>query len=327
MIWFPFSFYTQPVRAGSPRVGTGSWRSRRLGLLLLVLGALSSLAWGSWLSPVSAKTTVLKVVAGENFWGSLASQLGGRLVQVTSIVTDPNADPHEYESNSADARAFAQARYVVINGAGYDQWANRLLSAQSAPGRRVLNVASLLHRREGDNPHFWYDPSDVFQVIDRITQDYRALEPQGGAYFEARHAAVEAALSPYRAHLAYLRRHFSGAKVAATESIFSYLASYLHLHLTTPLAFMKAVSEGIDPPASAVAAFEQQLSQRSFRALVYNRQTITPLTTGIRQRALAEGIPVVAVTETIEPPRATFEQWMDSQLSSLTTALAKRGRG
>lgn len=291
-------------------------------MLAVLGGALSG--QGPLMPAVAAQTKVMNVVAGENFWGSLASQLGGKLVHVTSIVSDPNADPHEYASNSADARAFAAARYVILNGAGYDDWANRLLSAQSERGRKVFTVAALLGKKNGDNPHFWYSPSYVSRVIDRITADYRALEPGAASYFALRHAAVEAALSPYRARLKYISKHFSGARVAATESVFQYLAQYLHLDLVTSGAFMRAVSEGVDPPASSVAAFDQQIAGRRFQVLVYNRQTVSPLITTIRKQVLAKKIPAIGVSETIQPPRATFERWMGGQLDALRKALSHK---
>jgi zinc/manganese transport system substrate-binding protein len=269
----------------------------------------------------SAASGPITVVAAENTWGSLATQLGGRRVDVLSIVSDPNADPHEYESNPADARAIADARYVIVNGAGYDSWASQLLDAQSAPGRRVLDVATLLGRKDGDNPHFWYSPSAVGRVIDRITADYERLDPADRAYFARRHAAVEAAFAPERARLAYLRAHFAGRPVAATESIVVYLAQALDLRLVTPSSFMDAVAEGNDPPAPAEATFYRQIADKSFGTLIYNIQTVTPLTTALRRAAVDRGIPVVGVSETIQPPIDTFEEWMDGQLDQIANAL------
>lgn len=302
---------------------------RSLGRLATLAALGGTLLWlgpgPGLLPPVLAHPRVIGVVAAENFWGSLARQLGGKLVRVQSIVSDPNADPHEYETSPADARAFASASYVILNGAGYDTWANRLLSAQSRPGRKVLTVATLLRKRVGDNPHFWYSPTDVFKVINQITATYRQLDPGAAAYFASRHAAVESALAPYRALLADISRRFAGTPVAATESIFQYLAHYLHLDLITAPSFMRAVSEGVDPPASSVATFDQQIAGRRFTVLVYNIQTVSPLTTSIRTETKARSIPTVGVSETIQPPTATFEQWMDSELRALSKALA-RGR-
>ncbi len=284
-------------------------------------GALLAGCATSAAAPVGSEG-VLQVVAGENFWGSLAAQLGGDRVHVTSIVSDPNADPHEYESSPADARLFATANYVLLNGAGYDAWASRLLGAQPRAGRKVFTVAALLGKKEGDNPHFWYDPAYVFEVVDHITADYKALDPKHSSYFASRYEAVQEELVPYRQRLADIRQHFAGSRVAATESIFEYLAQYLHLDLVTPYAFMKAVADGNDPPTSSEAAFEQQIQARAFGVLVYDVQTVTPLTTSIRQQAEQKNIPVVGVSETIQPASATFEGWMDAQLDLLTHALA-----
>jgi zinc/manganese transport system substrate-binding protein len=253
--------------------------------------------------------------------------LGGSRVQVASIVTDPNADPHEYESNPADARLLATADYVVLNGAGYDDWAGKLLAAQPVAGRKVLTVATLLRKKDGDNPHFWYDPAYVFEVIDRITADYKVLEPKESSYFESRYKAVQEDLAPYRQRLTYIQQHFAGTRVAATESIFQYMAQYLHLGLVTPYPFMEAVAEGNDPPTASEATFEQQIQAKAFNVLVYNVQTVTPLTTGIKEQTAQKDIQVIGVSETIQPPIATFEEWMDGELDSLANALDANALG
>jgi zinc/manganese transport system substrate-binding protein len=263
----------------------------------------------------------LVVVAAENTWGSIAAQLGGVHVVVTSIVSDPNADPHEYESNPADARLMASANYVIVNGAGYDNWANHLLAAQPNAGRKVLDVANLVGKRDGDNPHFWYDPSYVYKVIAQITADYRALQPAQSSYFDSRSAAFAQQLAPYKERLANVQQHFAGTPVASTESIFQYLAAYVHLDVVTPVAFMQAVSEGNDPPASSLVTFTDQIRSKAFRVLVFNVQTVTPLTTQLKEQAASRNIPVVGVSETIQPPNASFEQWMVGQLDSLINAL------
>jgi len=270
---------------------------------------------------------VLQVVAAENFWGSIATQLGGAKVHVTSIVSDPNTDPHEYESSPADARLLATANYVILNGAGYDDWGDKLLSAQPESGRRVLTVADLLGKKDGDNPHFWYDPTYVFEVMSRITADYEALDPAAASYFSSRATAVEQAFAPYRQRLAYVQQHFAGAPVAATESIFQYLAQYLKLDLVTPYPFMEAVAEGNDPPASSEAAFVNQIQAKAFDVLVYNVQTVTPLTTTMKEQTAQQDIPVIGVSETIQPPIATFQDWMDGELDALINALNAKALG
>ena len=275
-------------------------------------------------SASSAPARKLSIVAGENFWGSLASQLVGQVGSVTSVVSDPNADPHSYETSSDDARAFATADYVVVNGAGYDTWADKLLSGNPNGKRKVLTVADLLGKKDGDNPHFWYQPDFVTRVVDRIEADLKALDPSDSAYFDAQRRAVDAAFAPVRARLEAIKAAYAGTPVAATESIFEYLGTYLGLRVISPSEFMRAVAEGNDPPAPSVAEFQDQISKREARVLVYNLQTSTVVTTNLKQLAGQLHIPSVGVTETIQPPTAPFEQWFDAELVHLQNALAGR---
>jgi len=265
---------------------------------------------------------LISVVAGENFWGSLATQLGGSRVSVHSVVTDPNADPHEYESSTDDARAFADADLVVLNGAGYDDWGQKLLDANSSSHRRVLNIAQLLGRKPGDNPHFWYNPDYVLTVADRITAEYKTIDSANASYFDQQRVALTLALKPYTDRIAEIRARYAGAPIGSTESIFVYMAAALGLNLISPPEFMNAVAEGTDPPASAVATFHDQVAGRQIRLLVYNIQASSALTTSLKQLAQQQGIPSVGVTETLQPVGATFQDWQTAQLTALEAALA-----
>jgi zinc/manganese transport system substrate-binding protein len=263
----------------------------------------------------------LNVVAAENFWGSIVTQLGGSQVSVTSVVSDPNADPHDYESSASNARSFATARYVIVNGAGYDNWADKLLNANQSQDRKVLHVADLLGKKEGDNPHFWYSPDYVENVADQITKDLSAVDSADASYFAQQRASFERSLKPYKDRIAAIKQKFPGQKVSATESIFVYMADALGLNLISPPEFMKAVAEGNDPPADSVSTFQQQIQTKQATVLVYNQQTSTDVTNNIRQLAVQQGIPVVGVTETIQPPDTPFQLWMTGQLNDLQNAL------
>jgi zinc/manganese transport system substrate-binding protein len=263
----------------------------------------------------------IQVVAAENFWGSLVSQIGGNKVHVLSIVSDPNADPHEYESNSADARSVSEANYVITNGAGYDSWADKLLAASPNPKRQVLNVATLLGKKDGDNPHFWYSPSYVNRVTAQMTNNLISLDPKDASYYRANLALLKTKLSVYQDQINDIAQQFQGQKVAATEDIFAYLASATKLDLISPPDFIQAVAEGNDPPANSVATFQQQLTSGQVKLLVYNEQTVTPITTTMKRIAAEQNIPVVGVTETIQPPNASFEDWMNSEIISIENGL------
>jgi zinc/manganese transport system substrate-binding protein len=272
-------------------------------------------------SPANSGGTI-NVVAGENFWGSIAAQLGGSKVNMHSVVTDPNADPHEYESNTTDARAFADARLVILNGAGYDDWGQKLLDANASSQRTVLSVAELLGKKPGDNPHFWYQPDYVIGVTDRITAEYKTIDPGDASYFDQQRASFATALKPYQDKIAEIKRKFGGAPIGSTESIFVYAAGALGLNLISPPEFMNAIAEGNDPPASAVAKFHDQIDGKQIKVLVYNNQAATAVTTNLKQLAQQRGIPLVGVAETLQPVGATFQDWQVAQLTALESALS-----
>ena len=275
----------------------------------------------------TSQAAVIPVVAAENFWGNLIAQLGGSRTQVLSIVTDPNADPHEYESNSKDAQAIANAAFVIVNGAGYDDWALKLIAASNIPNQVVLNVANLLGKKEGDNPHFWYSPYYVNDTVKAMYSDLVSIDPADTAYFTQQYASLNASLGVYNARISEIRQQFGGMKVASTESIFVYLANATNLDLVSPPAFMDAVAEGNDPPAQSVVQFQQLLQNATVSVLVYNAQTVTPLTQSMKALAASKGIPIVAVTETIQPPDVSFQVWMNAELIALQNALNAQALG
>ena len=283
--------------------------------------------FGFGLTPAHANNATIQVVAAENFWGSLVSQLGGSHVSVVSVVSDPNADPHEYESNAETAKAFTTANYVILNGAGYDSWGDKLLSAGTKVNRKVLKVADLLRKKEGDNPHFWYSPDYVNQVISQMEQDLISIDPSNTAYYKEQYAALQKALSPYQNRIASIKNQFAGTPVGSTESIFVYLAAPLGLNLLSPNEFMNAVAEGNDPPVQSVVEFQQLIKDKKIQVLVYNQQTVTPITETIKKMAADAGIPVVGITETIQPPDVSFQEWMNAELIFIENALNAKALG
>jgi zinc/manganese transport system substrate-binding protein len=275
----------------------------------------------------NSTSNVIQVVAAENFWGSLISQVGGTRVNVLSIVTDPNADPHEYESNTADAIAIADARLVIVNGAGYDDWALQLISASNAPHQIVLNVQELINQPITANPHFWYSPYYVNDTVNAMYHDLISIDPSHASYYTQQYAALNASLAVYNGRIDAIKQQFGGVKVACTESIFVYLANATGLDLVSPSAFMQAVSEGNDPPAQSIVQFNQLIQSGTVKLLVYNSQTVTPLTQSVEALANQTRIPVVPITETVQPPTAVFQDWMNSELIAIQNALNSQAQG
>jgi zinc/manganese transport system substrate-binding protein len=288
-------------------------------LLLAACGTTSQTA-----TPGSSGGQTIEVVAAENFWGSIASQVGGSHVHVTSVIVDPNADPHAYEPTVADTRTVADAQYVIYNGAGYDPWMNKLLQSNPASGRKVLNVGDFNGKHEGDNPHLWYNPTYVTAVANKIRDDLKALDPGDASSFDrSAQTFLTTGLQQYNSLIASIKAKYSGTPVGATESIFSYLAPALGLNLITPYSYLKAVSEGEDISAADEATVEQQITQKQIKILVYNSQNTPNNIQALINKAKANNIPVATITETLSPATDSFQQWQVSQLQGIQTALAQ----
>lgn len=264
----------------------------------------------------------LAVVASINAWGSIAAQLGGDRVQETSIITSPDTDPHDYEATAADARTVSDAKVAVVNGIGYDSWADKLMAANPNPQRTVVNVGDTVGVAEGGNPHQWYSPDSVAKVADAITAAYKKADPGDAAYFDQQHQQfLNEGLSKYHSLIADIKAKYAGTPVGASESIFSPLSDALGLNLITPPAFLKAISEGTDPSPADKATVDQQISAKAMKVYVFNSQNSTPDVQAQVGAAKRQGIPVAEVTETLTPANASFQDWQSAQLSGLADAL------
>jgi zinc/manganese transport system substrate-binding protein len=302
---------------------------RRAALATAAVCATLILAACSTSSPTTSGTAGataggrhITVVATINAWGSIAAQLGGTRVQETSLITNPATDPHAYEPTPTDARVVAGAGVVIQNGIGYDSWAAKMLAANPVPGRAVLDVGKLVGIADGGNPHRWYSPTDVRAVVDQITADYAKTDPSGKGYFEQRKAAfLTTDLATYNDLINQIRAKYTGVKVGASESIFSPLAQALGLALVTPASFLTAISQGTDVSAADKATIDAQISSKQIKVYVFNSQNSTPDVAAQVTAAKSGSIPVVAVTETLSPAGATFQQWQSAQLQQLAAAL------
>ena len=291
-------------------------------LLVCCAVLLTACGGGSAGSAAGSSSGKLQVVAAENFWGSIASQLGGSKVAVQSIIVNPDTDPHSYEPTASDGVVLAKSQMAIVNGIGYDAWASKLIAANPSSSRKVLNVGDLLGLVEGDNPHQWYSPSSVQRVIDQIVADYKQLDPKDSAYFDQQRTEFETqGLAEYNKMIATIRARYAGVPVGYSESIFQPLGEALGLKLLTPYSFAKAIAEGTDVSAADKQTVDTQAQKRLIKVWVYNSQNATPDVQRVNQLARAAHIPITTITETLSPASATFEQWQVAELQNLQQAL------
>ena len=296
-------------------------RTLLTGLATTLLLAAGSAPAGS--APAGAESATLNVVTAESVYGNIVSQLGGSHVSVTSILSDPNADPHLYEPGTSNALAVAKANVVIQNGLGYDSFMSRLESASPNSHRNVLTIADVLGIHGNDaNPHLWYDVPALSQIAGAIARALERADPANTAGYRQGLARFVASLSPLRREVAALKRRFAGDPVAYTEPVPGYLLAAADIRNVAPESFTRAIEDGSEPSPAAVAQMTGLATGHKIKVLLYNSQTVSPITSRIRSAAQKAGIPIVGVTETL-PPSQTFQQWQLAQATALYAALAR----
>lgn len=271
----------------------------------------------------NSSTSGLQVVAAENFWGNIASQLGGSHVHVTSIITDPNADPHLYESNAGNAAAVSSASVVIVNGEGYDDFMSKLLGGSKNNNRVVLTAQQILGAEDGANPHLWYNIPRVSEVASKITDSYIAKDPSHKADYQHNLATFDQSLQPLLATINQIKQKYPGAPVAYTEPVPGYLLSAAGLSVKTPEGFAKSIEDGDDPSPADTTTMDDLMTNKAIRVLLYNSQATSPVTEHAKDLAKQAGIPVIGVTETLPTNEKTYQSWQADQLKQLENALAE----
>jgi zinc/manganese transport system substrate-binding protein len=285
----------------------------RAGLTVLLAGCGSS----------TSAAGGLDVVAAENAYGNIASQIGGSHVSVTSILTNPNADPHLFEPGTSNGLAVAGAKVVIENGLGYDAFMTKLEDAAPSSHRSVVTMADVLGAHGKDaNPHLWYDVPQLGRIAEAIAVALQRDDPRHASAYRAGLSRFDRSLGRLRREVATIRSRFHGAPVAYTEPVPGYLIAAAGLRNLAPSSFTRPIEDGSEPSPSAVAALDALVAHHRIRVLLYNSQAVSPITTRLRSAAAAAGIPVVPVTETL-PADVTFQQWQLRQARALAAALGR----
>jgi zinc/manganese transport system substrate-binding protein len=287
-------------------------------LVILAIPVLTAACGGG----SQAAGSGLPVVASTNVYGDIAAQIGGAHVDVTSILTDPNADPHLFGPGTRNGLAVSKARLLIENGVGYDDFMGRLANAAPSSGRIVVSVGDALgiHGRDA-NPHLWYDVPRLPQIAAAIADGLRRADPPHADAYRTGLRRFTTSLRPLDREVDTVRERFAGRAVAYTEPVPGYLLDAAALRNLAPTGFTRAIENGTEPSPQAVAAMDDLVHEHRIAVLLYNSQAVSPITARIRAEATAAGIPVVGVTETL-PGGLHFQQWQLRQFRALERALS-----
>lgn len=281
-------------------------------------------------SPSSGTTTAaghdtIAAIGAENEYANVIQQVGGKYVQVTAIMSNPNTDPHTFEASPAVARQIANASLLVENGAGYDTWATDIEQAVPSDGRQVINVQQLLGLPDSTpNPHLWYNPATMPKVATAIASDLAEIQPEHAAYFKANAAAFTKSLGAWTRAIAKFKAAHPNTPVATTEPVADYMLQAAGADNLTPWAFQADIMNGTDPSPQNVAAERALFTQHKVRAFLYNQQVTDSLTDSFISLAHASGIPVIGVYETMPAPGHDYQSWMTAEVSALDKAVTAK---
>ncbi len=306
-------------------------RVPRLAVALVAVAALtgcgssSSSSLGPPAHPSDGGDTPIRVLAAENEYGSVATQVGGRYVDVSSVESNPNTDPHTYEISPGVAQEVSGAQVLIQNGVGYDGYITKIASASPSSSRQVINVQRLLGLPDSTpNPHLWYSPSTMPKVARALAADLGKLQPSHAAYFNANAGKFIASLAPWRAAIAQFKAKYPATPVATTEPLADYMLAAAGTRNLTPLRFQTGIMNGTDPSPQGMSAQESLLSQRRVKVFVYNQQVTDAVTEGFLTQAEQAGIPVIGVYETMPTPGYTYQSWMLAEMNALDKAVADK---
>jgi zinc/manganese transport system substrate-binding protein len=289
---------------------------------LMAAGCGSSSPKASPAATNSGGNGTVAIVAGENEYGNVASQIGGAYVTVFSVDSNPNTDPHTYEATPSVGQKISKANLLIENGVGYDTFMDSLASASPNSARKAINVQHLLGLPDNTaNPHLWYDPKTMPAVAQALVTDLSALDPAHAATFQANETKFVASLQPWMNAIAAFKAKYGGTTAATTEPVADYLLTAMGINNLTPFQFQADIMNGTDPTPQDVSLEKGFFTKHQVKVFCYNQQVTDPLTDSIRQTALGAGVPVVGVYETMPVPGYDYQTWMMAELNAIQKAI------
>ncbi len=290
-----------------------------LSLSVVALASACSSASGATHAPAG----VIVAVGAENEYANVISQVGGKYVQASAIMSNPNTDPHTFEASPSVARTVNEAQLMVQNGVGYDEFMTTIEKAAPNSARKVIVVQDLLGLSGSTpNPHLWYKPGTMSAVASAVAADLAAIQPAHASYFKANTARFIESLTTWDRAIAAFKAAYPGTPVATTEPVADYLLQAAGADNLTPWSFQASIMNGTDPSAQDVAVERSLFTQHKVRVFLYNQQVTDTLTESFIALARASGIPVVGVYETMPVPGYDYQSWMLAEVQDLRKAVA-----
>jgi zinc/manganese transport system substrate-binding protein len=284
---------------------------------LLLVNSPSSIA------SASSKPSVIIAVGAENEYANVLSQIGGKYVAVSSILNNPNTDPHTFEASTSVAKEVSKALLVVQNGVGYDGFMNKIEAASPNAKRKVIVVQNVLGLPSSTpNPHLWYNPKTMPAVASVMAKDLAALEPSQKSYFQKNLQSFDASLQPWFKAIAAFKAKYPGTPVAVTEPVADYLLQAMGAKILTPFNFQVDIMSGVDPAPQNITLEEGLFTKHQVKVFCYNQQVVSSLTLLIRHTAQSAHVPVVGVYETMPTPGYDYQSWMMAEVAAIQAAVA-----
>jgi zinc/manganese transport system substrate-binding protein len=322
-------FGSQPSAAQARRRRTRTRVRPGVAAALVVAAAASGcVSRAKAASSTKATSTVagaINAIGAENEYANVLAQIGGRYVHVSSILNNPNTDPHTFESSPSVAREVSGAELIVQNGVGYDDFMTKIESASSNSKRKVIVAQHVLGLPTNTaNPHLWYDPKTMPAVSKVMAADLSALQPAHASYFAANLRRFDASLAPWLQAIAAFKADYPHTTAATTEPVSDYMLEAMGVDNLTPFRFQADIMNGVDPTPQDITLENGFFTKHQVKMFVYNQQVIDSLTTSIRQTAEKSGVPVVGVYETMPTPGYDYQTWMLAEIDAMKNAVTDK---
>ena len=307
--------------------GTGPFAWARPFLALACLSATIVVAGATWGQAAAEASSpgVINAIGAENEYANVLSQIGGRYVHVSSILNNPNTDPHTFEASPSVAQEVSAAQLIVQNGVGYDTFMNTIEAASPNGARKVIVVQHLLGLPDSTpNPHLWYSPRTMPAAAKAMATELTAIQPAHAAYFAANLATFDKSLQPWLSAISAFKAKYAGTTAATTEPVADYLLQAMGIRNLTPFPFQADIMNGVDPAPEDVTLEDGFFTKHQVKVFAYNQQVVDPLTTSIRTTAERAGVPVVGVYETMPTPGYDYQTWMLAEVKAIQAAVTDK---